>query len=147
MFGASVEVVSSAALTRAQSVSRAITSTTREHVEILHARDNGPIDQIGQAHLLVFFGLADVVQYIIGPNLSMKALNLATNKVYTLESKVLCTPLFIAIKWSSPDIQLAKVFHLACKILEGKASLSCLIMAQATKDLLAIEDSLETPKR
>ena len=48
MFGASVEVVSSAAVTHAQCMSRATPSITGESVDSLPARDNSPVDQIGQ---------------------------------------------------------------------------------------------------
>jgi hypothetical protein len=54
--------------------------------------------------------------------------------VYTLASKLLHTPLFAAMKWSSSTIQLSKGFHLAGRILEGKAPPASLIVAQATVD-------------
>ena len=47
VFKASGEVVSSAAVTRAQIVSRARPSTTGESVDNLRAWDNGPVDHIG----------------------------------------------------------------------------------------------------
>ena len=47
MFRASGEVMSSAAVIRAQTVLRATASTTGESVDNLRARDNGPVDQIG----------------------------------------------------------------------------------------------------
>src|ERR1700738_3017940 len=58
MFGASGEVVSSAAVTRGQAVSQTTPSTTGESVTILQARDNAPADQIGHARLSLSFGLA-----------------------------------------------------------------------------------------
>ena len=63
MFGASEEVVSSAAVTRAQTISRDTPSTTGESVDTLRARHNGPVDHIGQARLLLSFGLADAAQF------------------------------------------------------------------------------------
>ena len=50
IFGASVEMENSTAMTRAQSVSRAIPSITREFVK------NGPTNQNGLARLLLSFG-------------------------------------------------------------------------------------------
>ena len=47
MFGASGEVVSSAATTRAQALSQATPSTTCQSVASLRAQDNAPMDQIG----------------------------------------------------------------------------------------------------
>ena len=76
----------------------------------------------------------------------MKASNPATDMVHMLASKVLHTPLFTAMEWLSPDIQPAKVFHLVGRILEGKASLSSLIVAQVTADLLATKDPEEMAK-
>ena len=61
MFGASGEVMSSAAVTRAHDVLRATPSTTGESVTILQARDNAPADQIGHARLSLSFGLADPI--------------------------------------------------------------------------------------
>ena len=126
IFGALGEVVNAVAVTRVQSVSRATPSTTRESVDSSRARDNGLADQIGQARLPLSFGLADVVQYISGRNLSLEASNPLTDMMHILASKVLHTPLFTAMEWSSSGIQPAKIFHLVCRILEGKASPSSL---------------------
>jgi hypothetical protein len=71
MFGASGQVVSSAAVTRAQTVSRATPSTTGESMDNLRARNNGPADQIGQACLPLSFGLADAAQSVNGHNSSL----------------------------------------------------------------------------
>ena len=73
MFGASGEVVSSAAVTCAQSVSRAPPSTTGESINNLRARDNGPADQISQARLPLSFGLVDAVQSVSGRTSSFEA--------------------------------------------------------------------------
>jgi len=140
-------VVSSAAVTRAQTVSQATPSTTRESVHNLRARDNGPADQIGQARLPLSFGLADAAQSVSGRNSSLEASNPATDVVHTLASKVLHIPLFTAMEWSSSDIQPAKVFHLASRILEGKATPSSLIVATATADLPTTEDPEEAAKQ
>ena len=126
MFGASGEVVSSTAMTRTPSVSQDTPSSIGESVDNLRARDIGPADHIGQAHLPLPFGLADVVQYVSGCHSSLEASNPATDVVHTLASKMLYTPLFIAMQWSSCGIQPAQVFHLACRILEGKAPPSIL---------------------
>ena len=44
-------------------------------------------------------------------------------------------------------IQLAKVLHLACRILEDKALLSSLTVAQVTVDLPATKDPEEAAKQ
>ena len=67
--------------------------------------------------------------------------------VHTLASKVLHIPLFTAKEWSSPKFQLAKVFHLAGRILEGKVFSSSLTVAQATTNILASEDPKEVAKQ
>ena len=72
---------------------------------------------------------------------------MATNVAYTLASKVLHTPLFTEMDYSSPEFQPAKVFHLAGRILEGKASLPSMTMVQPTTDILASEDREEVAKR
>jgi hypothetical protein len=146
MFGALEQVVSSAAVTRAQTVSRATPSTTEESLDNLRARHNGPADQIGQARLSLSFGLADAVQSVSGRNSNLEASNPTTDVVHTLASKVLHTPLFTAMEWSSSDFQPAKVFHLAGRILEGK-TLSSLTVAQATTDIPTMEDPEEAAKR
>ena len=64
-----------------------------------------------------------------------------------LASKVLHTPLFTAMEWSSPEFQPTKVFHLAGRILEGKASIPSLTVAQATTDIFVSEDLEEVAKR
>ena len=119
MLRASGEVVSSVAVTRFQAMSR----STRESVASLQAWDNAPGDQFGEARLPLSFGLADVVQFVNGRHPSDEVPNPVTDMVYTLASKVLHTPLFMAIEWSSPK------FHLAGRILEGKASSSSLTVA------------------
>lgn len=70
--------------------------------------------------------------------------NPATNMVYILATKVLHTLLFTAIKWSSYGIQLTKVFHLTCRILEEKTPGSFMTVAQITVDLPTTED-IEVP--
>lgn len=147
MFGASGEIVSSAAVTRAQSVSRAMPPTTGEVVESLRARSSGPADQIGQARLPLFFGLADAAQSVGNHNPHVDASDHVIDVVHTLASKVLHTPLFTTMEWSSSAIQLAKVFHLACRILEGKAPTASLTVAQATVDPFTMEDPDDTAKR
>ena len=120
-----MQVVSSAAVTRVQSVSRAMPSTTEESVESLRARNSGPVNQIGQTHLPLFFGLADVVQSISGHHSHVDVSDLTTDVVHTLASKVLHTSLFTAMEWLSSGIQPAKIFHSAGKILEGKTPWLC----------------------
>ena len=146
MFEASNEVVSSAAVTRAQAVSQATPSTTGGSVASLRARDNALTDQIGQARLPLSFGLADVVQSVSGrhPN---EVPNSMIDVAQTLASKVLHTHLFTTIDWLSPEFQPAKVFHLTGRILEGKASLSSMIVAQTTTDILTSEDPEDVAKR
>ena len=78
--------------------------------------ENSPTDQIGHSRLPLSFALVDAVQFISGLYSSMEASNPVTDMVHTLASKVLHTPLFTAMKWSSPGIQPAKVFHLAGRI-------------------------------
>ncbi len=51
------------------------------------------------------------------------------------------------MEWSSSDIQPAKVFHLASRILEGKATPSSLTVAQAAADLPTTKDPEEVAKR
>ena len=131
MFGTSGEVVSSVSATRAQAVSQATPSTIGKLVANLQTRDNAPADQIGQARLPLSFGLADAIQSVSG---------CYPNEVPNLAIDMTHTPLFTAIDWSPPKFQPAKVFHLADKILEGKASLPSLTVAQATTDILASED-------
>ena len=70
----------------------------------------------------------------------MDTLNLMTDVVHILASKVLHTPLFTTMEWLSCGIQPAKVFNLIGKILEENATLSFLTLAQATADLSTIED-------
>ena len=116
-------------------------------METSWAMNNGPADHIGQVCLPLSFGLADVVQSISGQNSSMEASNLATDMMHTLASKVLHTSLFIVMEWSSPDIQPAKVFHLASRILEGRTSPSSLIVAQAIANLPITEDLEKAARR
>ena len=113
----------------------------------LRARDNGPTDQISQTRLPLYFRLVDAAQSVLGRNLSLKASNPAIDVVHTLVSKVLHTFLFIAMEWSSSDIQPARIFHLASRILEGKTPPSSLTVAQATADLLTTEDPVEAANR
>ena len=102
MFGALGEVVSSAAVTRAQAESRATPSTIGESVASLRAPDNAHADQINQARLLLSFGLADTVESVSGRHPNNEVSNLATDVAHTLASKVLHTPLFMAMEWLSP---------------------------------------------
>ena len=69
-----------------------------------------------------------------------------TNMVHTLASKVLHTPLFILMEWSSFGIQPSKACYLAGRILEGKAPPSSFAMAQNTADLPTTEDLEETAR-
>jgi hypothetical protein len=85
-------------------------------VESLRARNSGHVQSVGRHNPHVDDSIP------------------ATDVVYTLASKLLHTPLFTAIKWSSSTIQPSKVFHLADRILEGKAPPASLIVAQAIVD-------------
>ena len=67
--------------------------------------------------------------------------------VHTLASKVLHTPLFTAMEWSSPEFQPTKVFHLADRILERKTSSSSLTVAEAITNIPTSEDPEEVAKR
>ena len=89
-------------------------------MENLQAQDIGPVDQIGQVCLPLPFGLADAFQFVSNFKLSLVALKLTTDMMHTLASKVLQTPLFKTMEWSSSDIQITKVFHIVSRILEGK---------------------------
>ena len=91
--------------------------------------------------------MVDAVQFVSGRHSSLKASNLATDVVHTLASKVLHTLLFTAVKWLSPEFRPTKVFHLAGRILEGRASLPSVTLAQATTDIPAFEDHEEVAKR
>ena len=147
MFEASGDLVSSTAVTRAQSVSRAMPLTIGESVDNLQARNIGPTDQIGQTRLPLSFGLANDVQSFKDRHSSLEALNPATDMVHTLASKVLHTPLFISMECLSSDIQAAQVFHIGSRILEGKRPPSFLTMAQAITDLPTTEDLEEAARR
>src|ERR1700738_1355322 len=103
----------------------------------LRARNNGLADQIGQAHLPLFFRLADAIPSISGRHSCLEALNPAIDVVHTLASKMLNIIFFTVVEWSSPKFQPAKVFHLAGRILEGNASLPFQTVGQATMDFLA----------
>ena len=129
MFGTSGEVVSSAAVTHAQSVSRVTPPTTGKTVESLRTRNSGHADQIDQAHLPLSFGLADAAQCVGSHNSHVDASDPATDVVRTLASKLLHTPLFTTMEWSSSAIQPAKVFHLVGRILKGKAPSALLTVA------------------
>jgi hypothetical protein len=102
--------VSSAVVTRVQSVSRATPPTIRESVESLQARNSDHADRIGQAHLPLPFGLADAAQSVGSHNTHVDTSDPATDMVHTLASKMLHTPLFMTMEWSSSAIQPAKIF-------------------------------------
>lgn len=95
----------------------------------------------------LFFSLVDVVHSASGHNSSLKNLNLMTDVVHILASKMLYTFLFIAMEWSSSDVQPPKVFHLPHRILKGKALPSSLIVAQASVDLPTTEDLEEVARK
>ena len=78
--------------------------TTGEYVENLRARNSGPADQIGQARLPLFFGLADALQSVSGCHSHVDASDSPTDVVHTVASKVLQTPLFTAMESSSSGI-------------------------------------------
>ena len=84
---------------------------------------------------------------ISGQNLSMDALNPTANMVHALASKALHTHSSTTMKWSSPGIQPAKVFYLACKTLKGNVSLSFLTVAQTITNLPITKDSEEAARR
>lgn len=86
------------------------------------ARDNGLADQIGQAWLLLFFGLADAVESTSGWNLSTETSNSSTNVMYILAMKVLHIHLLAAMELSASIAQHTKIFNFAGRILEGKTS-------------------------
>jgi hypothetical protein len=89
------------------------------------------------------FGLADVDQSVSGRNSNVDASSSTTDMIHTLASKVLDTPLFTAIEWSSSNIQSAKGFHLAGRILERNTPPASLTVAIATVDLSTTEDHEE----
>ena len=146
MFKTSKDAVSYATVTRAQSVPQAMPSTIWKSMESFQARNNGLADHIGHAHLPLSFGLADAVQSISRRHLHVDASDLLTDVMYTLASKMLHTPLFTAIEWSSFGIQPTKVFYLASRILEEKTTLDLLTVAESTVDTSTTEDPKETPR-
>lgn len=81
-----------------------------------------------------------------GHNSSMEASNSVTNVVHTLASKVLHT--LCSQRWikSLSDVQPVKVFYLAGRILEEKASLLCMIVAQTTAILPTAKDPEEAAR-
>jgi len=91
-------------MTQAQSVSRATPPITGEFVESLRVWHSGSADQIGQTRLPLSFGFANVVQSVGNHNSYVDASDLTTNVVHTFASKVLYTPLFTAMEWSSSSI-------------------------------------------
>ena len=129
-------------------MSRATPLTTWESIDNPRAQKNGHADHIGQTHLPFSFGLAHAAQHVSDCNSSLEAPNPATDVVLTLASKMLQAPLFIAMEWSSLDIQPAKVCHLAGRILKGKtSSLSYMNVAQATMNFPTAEDFEEAARR
>ena len=91
--------------------------------------------------------MADAVESVSGRHPNNEVPNSVTDMAHTLASKVLHTPLFTAMEWASPEFQPAKVFHLADRILEGKACVPSLTVAQAIMDIPASEDPKEVAKR
>ena len=90
--------------------------------------------------------MADAVQSVNVHHSSLEAWNPETNVLYTWASKVLKTPLFTAMEWSSSDFQPAQIFHIVDRILEGKSPPSSLIVAQATADFPTTEDPEEAAR-
>ena len=91
--------------------------------------------------------MADVVQSVSGRHPNDEVPYPVTDMMHTLASKVLHTPMFTVMEWSSPEFQPAKVFYLAGRILEGKASPPFLTVAQTTTNILDSEDPEEVAKR
>jgi hypothetical protein len=125
MFGASGEIVSSAAVTRAQYVSRATPPTTGEVVERL-CRAYG-LGTVVLQIILVRHACHCLLAWRMLPNLQAIIIHTWTLRIrsptwYTHWHPKCCTlPCLRAMEWSSFAIQPAKVFHLAGRILEVKA--------------------------
>jgi hypothetical protein len=102
-------------------------------VESLRARNSGHVYQIGQTRLSLSFGLADVAHSVGSHNSHVNASDSVVDVVHTLVSKVLHTPLFTVMEYSSSAIQLAKVFYIAGRILEGKIPLISLTVKHDSK--------------
>ena len=67
-------------------------------MESLRAQNSGSADQIDQARLPLFFGLADVVHFVDSHNSHVNASDSVVDVVHTLASKVLYTPLFTVME-------------------------------------------------
>ena len=94
----------------------------------------------------LFFGLADAVLSVGSRHSHVDASDPPTNVVHTLASKVLHTPLFTKMEWLSSGNQIAKVFHLVGRILEGKTHPTSLTVAQATVDPTTMDDLEEAAR-
>lgn len=101
MFGILGEVIYWATVTHNQIILQTTPSTTKEYVEILQARGNGLVNQIGQTQLPLSFGLANFIQFVNSCNSKMKASYLATYIMHTLASKVWHIFLFTMMELSS----------------------------------------------
>jgi hypothetical protein len=140
MFGASGEVVA-AASTRSQTLANAVASTSGGSDEVLHPRHAGPTDQVGQARLPLSFGLVDTtVVGVKNPVPLRDGDSISKDVTQALAYKILHMPIFSGSELMAPDFKPAGVFHLAGRMLEGKADLPSLQISQAVVDVPVPEE-------
>ena len=140
MFGAAGEVVA-AASTRSQTLADAVASTSGGSNEVPHPRHAGPADQIGQARLPLSFGLVDTT--VVGaknPVPLRDGDSISKDVTQALAYKILHMPIFSGSELMAPDLKPAAVFHLAGRMLEGKADLPSLQVSQAVVDVHVAEE-------
>jgi hypothetical protein len=140
MFGASGEVVA-AASTRSQTLANAVASTSGGSDEVSHPRHAGPADQVGQARLPLSFGLVDTT--VVGaknPVPLRDGDSISKDVTQALAYRILHMPIFMSSELMAPDFKPAGVFHLAGRMLEGKADLPSLQVSQVVVDVPVAEE-------
>ena len=135
IFGAYGEVVA-AASTRSQTLADAVASTSGGSNEVSRPRHAGPTDQVGQARLPLSFELVDTAVVGAKNPVSLRdGDSISKDVTHVLAYKILHMPIFLSSELMAPDFEPAGIFHLAGRILEGKADLPSLKVSQDVVDV------------
>ena len=104
-------------------------------------RHKGPADNIGQSRLPLSFGLADVAPKQCDLQIPKEAeTSMQEDRVKGLALKLLEIPLFSGVQLQCPDFDVAAVYHMVGKMMQGKVNLPANVAIKEMEESLVVND-------
>ena len=104
-------------------------------------RHKGPADSIGQSRLPLSFGLADVAPRQFDLQINKEAeTSMQEDMVKGLALKLLEIPLFSGVQLQRTDFDVAAVYHMAGKMMQGKVHMPANVAMKEVEKSLVVDD-------